>query len=229
VAGTVAAAGGLDGKGIFGMAPQASIMAYKVLDDTGSGFADDVARAIIYAADHGANIISLSLGFPDPDPAELAAVQYAVGKGVLVVAAAGNESYVGTVRYPAAYPEVVAVASLDRSETVLTSSSRGITDGDPATISEGEVEVAATGEYVLSTYRDGAYARMTGTSMATPHIAGLAAKLWQGSGAATRTWLQNQAMAHDIVLGYTTAVGYDQASGYGMPQVTPLALTTWYE
>lgn len=229
VTGTVAAAGGLDGKGIFGMAPQASILAYKVLDNSGNGYADDVARAITYAADHGANIISMSLGFTGSDPAELAAVQYAVSQGVLVIAAAGNQSYVGSVMYPAAYKEVVAVASLNRNESVLTSSSRGTTDGDNTSIADGEVEVAATGEYVLSTYKDGGYYRMTGTSMAAPHIAGLAAKMWQGSGTATRAWLQNRAVAHDIVKGYITAVGYDQAAGYGMPQVTTRSLATWFE
>ena len=230
VAGTIAAAGGSDGKGVFGVAPQASILAYKVLDDQGYGYADDIARAIIYAADHGANIISMSLGDPTAASVELDAIRYAVGRGVLVIAAAGNEGpMLDTMRYPAAYAEVVAVANLDPSETINNRSSRGITDGDDMTIADREVEVAGPGTYVISTYNTGGYATMTGTSMATPHIAGLAAKMWSGSAAQTRTWLQTQAGAHDIILGYATGPGYDVASGYGLPQAATLSLAWWYE
>lgn len=231
VTGTVAAAGGSDGKGIFGVAPEASVLSYKVMTDNGRGYADDIARAIRHAADKGAHIISMSLGSSSPSSLELDAIQYAVGKGVLVVAAAGNSGpNADTIGYPAAFAEVVAVASLNPDEVVSYFSSRGITDGDDSSIVEREVEVSAAGRRVISTYKDGAYYTMSGTSMATPHIAGLAAKMWQGSADATRSWLRSSAQAHDITTAEDTnnaGAGYDIASGYGMPQVNTMAQSLW--
>ncbi|HWI53690.1 MAG TPA: S8 family serine peptidase, partial [Symbiobacteriaceae bacterium] len=71
---------------------------------------------------------------------------------------------------------------------------------------------------------------MSGTSMATPHISGLAAKMWQGSATATRSWLVSHAQAHDITTAEqinNAGVGYDIAAGYGLPQVTTLSQSTW--
>lgn len=232
VIGTIAAAGGIDGKGIFGVAPQVSIFNYKVLNDQGFGYADDIARAIIVAADRGANIISMSLGSSSPSPDELNAINYAVEtKHVLVIAAAGNEGpNSNTIGYPASYANVVAVASLNRDEIVSEYSSRGISDGYPEVISEREVEVAGPGRNVLSTYKDGGYVTISGTSMATPHIAGLAAKIWQGTADSTRNWLDKAAKGHDITAAETinnAEPGYDIAAGYGLPQVTPLKQSLW--
>jgi len=231
VTGTVAAAGGLDGQGIYGVAPEAAVLSYKVLTNRGNGYADDIARAITWAADHGANIISMSLGSTAPFPIELDAIRYAVGKGVLVVASAGNSGPdADTLTYPAAYAEVVAVAALSADEAVSSFSSRGWTDGDDASIVDREVEVAAPGRGILSTNRDGAYVTMSGTSMAAPHIAGLAAKRWAGSASATRAWLRTAAGQHDIVRAEQVSnagVGYDIAAGYGLPQVQGLTQSLW--
>lgn len=231
VTGTIAAAGGTDGKGIFGVAPQANIFSYKVLNDRGSGYSDDIAAAIRTAADRGANIISMSLGASSGAQIELDAIRYAQSKGVLVVAAAGNSGpNADTIDYPGAYAEAVAVASLNPNEVVSYYSSRGITDGNDNTIVDREVEVSGPGRSVISTYKDGAYTTMSGTSMATPHIAGLAAKMWRGSASTTRSWLVNQAKAHDITTAEqinNAGAGYDIAAGYGLPQVTTLKQSTW--
>ncbi|HEY3366072.1 MAG TPA: S8 family serine peptidase [Symbiobacteriaceae bacterium] len=231
VTGTIAAAGGADGLGIFGVAPQASIFSYKVLNDRGSGYADDIANAIRVAADRGANIISMSLGSASGSSIELDAIRYANGKGVLVIAAAGNSGpNADTIGYPGAYKEVVAVAALNADEVVAYFSSRGLTDGNDATIVDREVEVAGPGRNTISTYKDGAYYTMSGTSMATPHMAGLAAKMWQGDAAKTRSWLVSQAKAHDIVTAEqinNAGPGYDIASGYGLPQVQTLSQSLW--
>lgn len=233
VTGIVAAAGGSDGKGIYGVAPGASVMSYKVLNDRGSGYADDIARAITWAADHGANIITMSLGSTTPQALELDAIRYAVGKGVLVVASGGNSGPNGdTLSYPAAYAEVVATASLNPTEIVSAFSSRGLTDGNDASIVNREVEVAAPGRNVISTYKNGAYAIMSGTSMAAPHIAGLAAKQWQGTGSATRSWLRSAAQAHDITVAEqvnNAGPGYDIAGGYGLPQARTLVQPLWHD
>lgn len=230
VTGTIAAAGGADGKGIFGVAPLASVFAYKVLSDRGSGYADDIANAIRVAADRGANIISMSLGGSSGSSLYLDAIRYANSKGVLVIAAAGNSGPdANTIGYPGGYKEVVGVAALNPDEVVAYFSSRGITDGNDNSIADREVEVAGPGRSTISTYKDGAYYTMSGTSMATPHIAGLAAKIWNGA-SNTRSSLETRARAHDITVAEqinNAGPGYDIAGGYGLPQVNTLSQSLW--
>lgn len=237
VTGTILANGGSDGLGIWGVAPQADYFAYKVLSASGSGAWDDLAFAIRTAADNGANIISMSLGGSSAPVEVLDAIRYAAGKGVLVVAAAGNSGpAVDTIGYPGAYAEVVAVAAVGMisgstgtgDSTSLSNlwiadfSSRGKADSSGADgIQDREVEVTGPGVYVESTSKDGGYVVYSGTSMATPHIAGLAAKMWQGSAPATRSWLVSQAQKYDITQanGGGATAGYDYAAGYGEPRV----------
>ena len=216
VAGTVLASGK-----IVGVASLTNLMAVKICSDMGSCYGDDIAAGIIYAADTGANIISMSIGGDTPDSQILSAIDYAVDtKGLLVVAAAGNDgSADGSIDYPGAYYKVVAVGAIDINETVPSWSSRGINDGNDSVISEREVEFGAPGVSVESTYNDGCYDYKSGTSMATPHISGLAAKLWQGSASVTRTYLRS--ITKDI---YT--VGYDTATGYGLPIAPACSLDT---
>ncbi len=205
VSGTVLANGN-----IIGVAPEASLMAIKVCDRRGHCYGDDMAAGIYYATDNGANIISMSIGGNTPDSQVLAAIDYAVDNGVLVVAAAGNDGPdEGSIDYPGAYAKVVAVGATDQNDNVPSWSSRGTDDGDDV-IDEREIEFGAPGVSIESTYNDGCYAYMSGTSMATPHISGLAAKLWQGTAASTRDYLRS--IAEDI---WTT--GYDTATGFGLP------------
>ncbi len=223
VSGTILADGGADGLGIWGVAPQASLFAYKVLGASGSGYADDIAAAIRYAADHGANIISMSLGSSVDDPLMRDAVTYAVGKNVLVVAAAGNSGpNLDTMVYPGANQDVIGVAAIDATLRVADFSSRGINNGD-GVITEREVEVAAPGVSVESTYKDGGYAVYSGTSMATPHISGLAARIWSfnpgWTASQVRAEIDRRATWHDITSGIYAGVGDDPASGLGLPQV----------
>ena len=223
VAGTILADGGADGLGIWGVAPQASLLAYKVLGASGSGFSDDIAAAIRYAADHGANIISMSLGSSADDPLMRDAITYAVGKNVLVVAAAGNSGPdLDTMVYPGANKDVIGVAAIDSALRVADFSSRGINNGD-GIITEREVEVAAPGVSVESTYKDGGYAVYSGTSMATPHVSGLAARIWSlnpgWTAAQVRAEIDSRATMHDITTGIYAGPGDDPASGLGLPQV----------
>ncbi len=215
VIGTVAADGGDDGLGIFGVAPSAAVFAYKVCSDRGACYSDDVAAAIRWAADAGADVVSMSLGGSVPSSLELEAIRYAVGRGVLVVAAAGNSGPdLNTIAYPAAFAEVLAVAAIDSAKTVAGFSSRGINDADGDVGEAREVAIAAAGVAVESTVPGGGYALASGTSMATPHVAGTAAAIWAGSAAATRTALLGA--AEDIVAGTHAAVGEDPASGLGL-------------
>jgi len=209
VSGTIAANGGSDSQGIYGVAPEADLWQVKVCTPTGC-WSDDIAAAIRYAADQGANIISMSLGGNSESSLVKDAIDYAVSKDVLVIAAAGNDGpELGSIDFPGANPKVMAVAAVDWNANVASWSSRGINDND-FIVEDREVELAAPGVSILSTANNGCYAVMSGTSMATPHVAGLAAKLWQGSALTTRVLLQSLALDID-------ALGDDPASGFGLP------------
>lgn len=234
VAGTVLAHGG-SGQGIYGVAPDADLWAYKVLNDRGSGYSDDIAGAIQHAADEAIRtgskvVISMSLGSSSKSTLIADAVDYAYGKGVLVVAAAGNSGPGdNTIGYPGALVNAVAVAALENVQEngtyrVADFSSRGnpATDGD-FVIQELDVELSAPGRAIESTWYDGSYNTISGTSMATPHISGLAAKIWAAnpslSHAQLRVELQSRAKANDINGGNGAASGDDYASGFGFPRV----------
>jgi serine protease len=163
VAGVIAAVRG-NSVGVAGLAPRARIMPIRVLDAQGSGWSSDIARGITYAVDHGAEVINLSLGGPHQDSVTASAVEYALSKGVTVVAAAGNERKNGSpTTYPAAYPGVVAVASIDKGDGSSPFSNTG-----------AYVDLAAPGGRILSTVVDG-YGFMSGTSMAAPFVSATAA------------------------------------------------------
>jgi subtilisin family serine protease len=118
VAGTIAALAG-NGAGIAGLAPNARILPVRVLGDNGSGYMSDVADGIVYAADRGAHVINLSISSTVQVSAVSNAVAYARGKGVVVVAAAGNARRSGNpASYPAADEGVIAVAATDSADTV---------------------------------------------------------------------------------------------------------------
>lgn len=213
VSGTVAANGGSDGLGIFGVAPEANLWMVKVCGADGSCWTDDIATAIYYVADQGTNIISLSLGGDTQSTLIRDAIDYAVNKDVLIVAAAGNDGpEEGSIDYPGANVKVIAVAAIASNDSVPDWSSRGVNDGDYV-IEEKEVEFGIPGVKVESTWDNGCYKTLDGTSMATPHVSGLAALLWQGSASETRIYLQEQAKLYDL---YT--VGDDPATGFGLPR-----------
>lgn len=154
-----------NGSGMVGVAPEAKLIVSKVLGDNGSGSSTWIAAGIDWAAENGADVISMSLGGPSPDSATRAAVQRAVARGVIVVAAAGNEGpREGSVGYPGGYPECLAVAAIDQQLRTASFSSRG-----------SAVRVAAPGVNVRSCYPGNRFATMSGTSMACPYVAGCAA------------------------------------------------------
>lgn len=162
VSGTVAGQG-ISG-GVYGVAPLVTLMPVKALNGDGAGRPSDIAKGIIWAADHGAQVISMSLGSPEPSPGLQRAVDYALRRQVVVVAAAGNDGPAqNTIGYPAAFPGVIAVAASDERDHVASFSSRG-----------RGVTFIAPGARILSTV-PGGYMFLDGTSMATPHVAALAA------------------------------------------------------
>ena len=160
VSGTIAGNG--KNGGIAGVAPMAKLYAVKVLDKDGNGNYSDVIAGIEWAMNHGIKIANMSLGADEGSEPLHRAVQAALAKGMLIIAAAGNSG--GPVGYPGAYPEAVAVGASDSSDHVAPFSSHG-----------PEVAYIAPGVDILSLKMGGGYTSLSGTSMASPHISGLAA------------------------------------------------------
>ena len=151
--------------GVVGVAPGASIYAVKVLDAGGFGAASLVIAGIDWAVANEMNIISMSLGSTENNPAVLEAVNAAYDSGILLVAAGGNTDG-GSVQYPAAYDSVIAVAAIDQA-------------GQRASFSpiDSRIEVTAPGVDIYSTVQGG-YGFLNGTSMAAPHVTGVAALIF---------------------------------------------------
>jgi subtilisin family serine protease len=163
VAGTIGAR--LDGKGVVGWAPEVSMGCCKVLGDDGSGSDNGIAKGIYYAAEHGAQIINMSLG--GGFSSKIAqACKDVIQQGVFVICAAGNEGEEGpdTVGYPAKLEETLAIASYRKDGQISAFSSRG-----------PEVDIAFPGEEILSTWINNTFREISGTSMATPAACGLTA------------------------------------------------------
>lgn len=165
VAGIVAASGD-NSVGIAGVDWKTKIMALKVLNNAGSGSDFNVAAAVRYAADNGADVINLSLAGSSFSQTLQNAVNYAYGKGVVITAAAGNDGTTA-INYPAGLLNVIGVGATDQSDVRASFSNFN-----------SSVDVSAPGVDILSLYSTVlgfSYAQMSGTSMATPHVAGVAA------------------------------------------------------
>jgi subtilisin family serine protease len=167
VAGTVA--GENNTIGVVGVAPSAGLYGVKVLRRNGSGQLSDVIAGMQWAKDNGADVVNMSLGTSSNVQSFHDAVIALYEAGVVQVASAGNSGPGdGTVSYPAAYAEVIAVSATDSS------------DGQPSWSSRGpEVDLAAPGASIYSTYKGDSYATLSGTSMAAPHVTGSVALLLQ--------------------------------------------------
>jgi thermitase len=202
----IAAAIGNNGVGIAGVSWGARIMPIKVLNASGGGTLFNVSQGIYYAVANGAKVINLSLGQPGTSypctgfEAIRDAMQYALDNGRLVVVAAGNES-ASAVSCPAAYSQAMAVGSTDYSDLRSWFSNYG-----------SDLDIAAPGSFIYSTYRNGGYTTLSGTSMATPHVAGLAALLWSLSPSLAAS--QMRSIIQDTADDLGTA-GWDQEYGYG--------------
>lgn len=163
VAGTIAAI--QNNTGVVGVAPEVNLLIGKVLNKDGSGQINWIIEGILYAIEQKVDIISMSLGGPDDVPELHEAIQKAVNSNILVICAAGNEgdnnSNTDEYGYPGYYNEVISVGAINLNRQSSEFSN-----------SNNEVDLVAPGENILSTYLDGKYATLSGTSMATPHVSG---------------------------------------------------------
>jgi type VII secretion-associated serine protease mycosin len=197
-----------NGLGIAGAAPDVKILPVRVLNQGGGGTASDVAKGVIWAADHGARVINLSLGGGQADGIQQA-IQYANSKGAVVCAAAGNGNAGNTPMYPAAYPEAIAVAAVDSNLQHMAGGNTG-----------KYIDVSAPGVNIASTWGSSptAYASATGTSMATPYASAAAALIISAhpSLSAARVAKLLESQATDL-----GPRGDDPVFGYGL--INPLA------
>ncbi|HUR61779.1 MAG TPA: S8 family serine peptidase [Candidatus Thermoplasmatota archaeon] len=192
-----------NGLGVAGIA-NAPLKEVKVLDSQGQGYDSDIAMGIRWCADNGARIVSMSVGGPTPSSAVQSAVDYAWGKGLLLVAAAGNGGCADCVLYPAAYSNVIAVGCIDQALATCSTTSKGL-----------QVDLAAPGSNIYTTGHgaNNAYLYGGGTSLSAPHVSGAAALVWNAHPTYTNVQVRQalEATAQDV-----GPAGRDTASGAGL-------------
>ena len=188
--------------GVVGMGPEIDLYAVKVLNRNGSGYVSDIIEGIDWSINNNINVINMSLGTTSDVVSFHDAVTAARNAGIVIVAAAGNSGPGNnTVIYPAKYPESIAVSATDSL------------DGQPSFSSRGpEVDLAGPGVSIYSTYKNGGYATLSGTSMATPHVAGAAALVLATHPGFTPSQVQSYLEANAEFLG---SLSSDQ-QGFGL-------------
>ncbi|WP_273716934.1 S8 family serine peptidase [Alkalihalobacillus pseudalcaliphilus] len=193
VAGTIAALN--NSIGVIGVAPNAELYAVKVLGANGSGSVSAIAQGLQWSAQNNMHIANLSLGSPTGSQTLELAVNQANSAGVLVVAASGNNGS-GTVSYPARYTNALAVGATDQNNNRASFSQYGT-----------GLNIVAPGVGVQSTYPGNRYASLNGTSMATPHVAGVAALVKQKNPSWSNTQIRNHLLNTATSLGSSTQFG----------------------
>ena len=205
VAGTISALGG-NNKGVVGVTQNGELQLHivKVFNDSGSwAYGSDLIAAVDQCVTAGANVISMSLGGSGSSTAEQNAFDQALSNGVLSIAAAGNDGN-SSMSYPASYDSVMSVGAVDSSKNIASFSQFN-----------SQVEISAPGVDVNSTLPNNAYAAWSGTSMATPHVSGVAALVWSHHTECNASQIRGALNATSEDRG---SAGRDNYYGYGIVQ-----------
>jgi subtilisin len=203
--------------GLVGVAPNCKLINAKVLGDGGSGTGTGIANGIRWAIQQNVDVISLSLGSDEEDPQIKAAVQDAIKAGKIVCAAAGNSGPNGnTIGYPGGTDGVCCVAATDVNDRVANFSSRG-----------RQLTISAPGLQIDSTYPGNRYALLSGTSMATPYVAGIAALFVEHARANNQP--HDQKAFVDALVLTAKQKGTQTDYGAGLAQPVPLLDTIQQE
>jgi serine protease len=206
VAGTIAAVNNTIG--VVGVAPGMKLHIIKVFDgnlfNCEWAYTSELINAMQLCNDAGANIISMSLGGPESSETENTAIQALYDSGTLIIAAAGNDGDTGTM-YPAGYPSVLSVAAVDSNKAIADFSQRN----DDVELAAPGVDVQSTVPWFLN------YSSLSGTSMACPHVSGVAALIWSYNTNWTNAQVRQAMIATAEDLG---PIGRDSAYGYGLVQ-----------
>ena len=192
--------------GVVGVAPKAWLFAVKVLNNAGRGSYADVIDGIQWAIENGMQVISMSLGGSSYSQALEDACNAAYDAGLILIAAAGNsgdgDPETDEVLYPAAYDSVIAVGATDQTDQAPYWSSSGL-----------QLELAAPGVDIESTWLDGTYETLSGTSMACPHVTGTVALVWAKNSTLTNIEVRSLLQTNAEDLGIE---GKDKIYGYGL-------------
>lgn len=171
-----------DGVGVVGVAPGAALVAIKVLDSTGSGSLSTIIKGIDYVTKHAneIDVVNMSLGFEGKSKTLDRAINKSISAGVTYVVAAGNSNIDAANFSPASNPNVITVSSIADSDGKCGGQGPATQYGSDDTLSSYSnfgsiVDIAAPGTSIYSTYKAGGYTTLSGTSMASPHVAGAAA------------------------------------------------------
>jgi subtilisin len=161
ISGTIAAGAG---QGMSGVAPHAKLYAVKAFDHNGTSFVTDIVKGIDWCVSHGIHIINMSFGMKSYSPSLETAVRNAAKEGVVIIASSGNEGKKGIIDYPARFPNTIAVGATGRNGKIAGFTNRST-----------QIDIYAPGERIVSTWLNGKYQELSGTSMATSHVSGVAA------------------------------------------------------
>lgn len=164
IAGTIAAANRM--QGMIGVAPRSIVHPVKAFDHNGTAFVSDIILGIEWCVLNRMDIINMSFGMKNRSKALLTAVNNAYNAGVIIVASSGNDGKLGTIDYPARFPQTVSVGATNKLGRVAAFTNRG-----------KHIDIYAPGDKILSAWPQGKYHEMSGTSMATSHVSGAIALL----------------------------------------------------
>lgn len=217
VAGTIAAR--VNGIGLIGVAPDAQLYSLKALDASGNGYYSDIIASLEWAMDHGIQVVNMSFAGSQSSQAFQQAVSAAYQQGMLLVAAAGNQggsTGLDTIQYPAAFPEVIAVGAVNQQNQRASFSSTG-----------AKLELMAPGVQILSTLPNNLTGEMSGTSMAAPHVTGVAALVWSHKTSLKNTDVRAILSESATPLGDATLYGNGLLNAQSAVSASDLPPGTW--